>query len=442
MQVRRLRRAAGIAAMAITLFLPGRSWGWGQTWFGNNLEQAVKAARWKLGLVKYNLAFRIDNAGYDSDIYYGTTGRKIPDYTFSLGPDARIYLPLAKQIVLDINEIPQYIFYLRTTKDRAFNNYFRGKLHFALDRVYLQIGGDLINAKERLSTELEVNVRRRENDLNGLFFVQLSPKTAIALKSRTDIYRYETPSESELNFQQTLNRRETYVTFTGYLQQTTQMRYFVDAEYGNFVFSEATSHFKDSHSFGVYGGIEFIPPPSEEDAGKSFLGKLNFGYKRFDVIDPRFSDFEGLVGNTSLSFNGIQFTTLRGMFTRDIQFSAYSALLSYLQTVYSVGISRFLSRTVAISYDIAFVRNDYQQFESAASTQLRLDKYITHTLELGFKLGRDVEFNLQASFSTMSNNIVSQINHRTFIGFNLTFGSPSGGIVMPTSPFARQWERF
>ena len=94
----------------------------GNTWVGINLEQMVNAARIRLGELRLNAAFELTNAGYDSDVYYGYLEEAVPDYTFSAGLPVQVLLPLSKKVVLDVSDTPQYLFYLDTERERAWNN--------------------------------------------------------------------------------------------------------------------------------------------------------------------------------------------------------------------------------------------------------------------------------------------------------------------------------
>ena len=164
--------AAGM--ICFLLAVPQRSFGWGRTWLGTNLEKTVTAARWRVGPVRYDLGFRLDNAGYDSDIYYGFLPDRVPDYSFVAGSNVSIYLPLARGFILSVAETPQYLFYLERTKERGLNHSLRAQIHLALDTVYLQAVVATTNAKERMNSELLFNVRRKADELGGLALWQIT----------------------------------------------------------------------------------------------------------------------------------------------------------------------------------------------------------------------------------------------------------------------------
>lgn len=402
---------------------------------GINLEQIVNTARGKIGPLRYNAAFQLERAGYDSDIYFGNTLNPVPDYSFTVGPSISVYIPLKKRIVFDISEIPQYVFYLNTEKDRALNNTIRGRAHLALERLYFMAGGGLEDAKQRVTSELYYNVRRKVNDLSGLAFWQISNGLAAAILYRNSSYEYENPDEGGFNWE-ILNRNENHINLAAILQGTNRTRFFLNAEYGSYVFTETISNSKDSLSYSIFGGIEFLPPPTDIEQTRSIQGNLNLGYKRFDVLDPEHNDYEGLVGNSSLTFSIIKFTTLRVVFIRDVQFSIYSDLTYYIQTVYGTGISRALTRRINLSYDFSFNRNDYEEHEEGGIEGARIE-YINHNFRLGFRLRENLSFNITASLGKRTSDFIEQTNRRFFIGFNMTYGYPSGDISMGAIQLSR-----
>jgi hypothetical protein len=426
---------AGIAAIVLVLLLPGRSLSWGSTWLGANLERIVNDARWRMGTLKYNASLQLSNAGYDSDVYFGSALKPVPDYTFTAGPQVRLFVPLAKGVILDLSEMPQYAFYLRTAGDRAFNNSLRGQLHLALDRLYFQAGGKLVSAKERVSTELNIHIRRREDDLTGMSFWQVSEKTALALQYRSFRYEYEPSADGSINIGLNLNRTERYFNLTGYLQQVARSRLYMDAEYGSFSFKEPLSRNKDSRSYGLFIGLEFLPAPEKQEQGKGIEGKINFGYKSFDFLDPRRPDYRGLVGNSSLVLRLVERTALRAGFTRDIQFSAFSDIAIYIQTSVGAGLSYAFTRMISFLYDFSYNRNKYVQIQNVGS--LQQDEYFNHSLGFSVRLQKNLEGSLVASFGRRNRNTDPAALPRNFIGFTLNYGHSSGDVSILENPFSR-----
>lgn len=408
----------------------------GQTWLGQTLEQSINAARGKAGALRYNAALQVDTAGYDSDLYFGMLANRVPDYSFSAGPDLRVFLPVQKRVVFDIADSPRYVFFMKTTRERALNNAFNGNLHVIFDRVYVQAGAALVNAKQRLSSEVNLNVRLKTNDYSGLVLWQASKETSFALQYQRSKYVYENLASEATDFQANLDRTESFAHFLAYLQQRSRLRFYLDGEYGTYRFKNRLSSLKDSRSYGVYTGAEFVPPAGGYEGETSGMrGSLSLGYKRLDVFDPSQKDYAGLAGNAAFSLGIMRFTALRLFFSRGPQFSAYSGLTYYLQTAYGAGLSRSLSRHVVVTYDFSYSRGDYPAATGAGPTEPSNFRYWTHALRLSFRVRKDLQFSLLGDVGRRNHpSALQPVSHRAFIGFSLTYGYPGGWFSLPTGP--------
>jgi len=424
--------------MWLLLIEPYPVQGWGNTWMGAGLETIVNTARWKVGPLRYGAALRLDNVGYDSDIYFGMTTGRVPDYTMNAGIPFRVFLPIKKKVVFDISDNPQYLFYAKTNKERALNNDFSGQVHIILDRVYFQAGGRYVNARERLSPELTINARRKESTLAGLVLWQLSKGASIALQHRSSAYHFENPTDVTLDIGQNLNRKESFFNFTAYLQQASKTRFFLDGEYGAYTFSESLSRFKDSRSYVIYGGAEFLPAAEGQGLAGRIQGRINLGFKHFDVLDPQGKDYSGLVGNSSVSVGILKKTSITGIFFRDIQFSAYSSLSYYLITSYGGGLTQLLSRRSRLEYDLSFSHGTYPSVLSGGEPQQNmLIRSTSHSLRAAFQLQRDLELGLMASLGNRNANFAIPGGKRYFAGISLTYGISPGESLMLMNPISR-----
>ena len=439
----KMKKGRFFVAFIVFLLLParGRIFAWGSTWMGAALEQIVDSAHWRLGALKYNAAIRVDDAGHDSDIYFGSLANPVPDYTFSAGPDIQVFLPLKKRIVFDISESPRYVFFLHTDRERTFNNTFTGQVHFIFDRFYIQVGGELINAKQRLSTELNLNIRLKEDDMNGLMLWQVSKGASLALQYRRSTLNYENLTSGFVNVSEALDRTETHVDAMAYLQQHSRVRFYLDGQYGSYVFAESVSRFKDSRSYGISGGAEFLPPAAGYEGQTSGIrGSINIGYQSFNVLDPLQKDYSGLSGNTAVSIGIMKLTALRAFFFRGPQFSVYSSQTYYLQTFYGAGLVRSLARHVLFAYDFYYGRDDYSGggISGGSPSGGPADRYQTHSFMLNFRLRRELELSLLARLGKRNSTLAPRPESRdNFFGLSLTYGYSSAGLSMPASPMFR-----
>ena len=224
--------SAAFLALLCLIAFPGPALGQGRTWAGTSLAQMVEAARWRIGAFRVNASLSLANVGYDTDIYYGYLDEPVPDFTLTASVPVQVLLPLGKKVVLELNDSPQYLFYLETEKERAWNNIFGGRVHFALERFYIQAGGGLSNVRQRMSPELDVNIREKSDSLDGTILWQASKNVSLAALYGYARYDYGESEFGGIDLAEALNRKESYVDFVTYIQPSSKIRLFLDGQYG------------------------------------------------------------------------------------------------------------------------------------------------------------------------------------------------------------------
>jgi hypothetical protein len=430
------RTSVSITLLALGLgFLaaPGISFGQATNWMSAALEQAVNSAPWRAGAIRASAAFRLDNAGYDSDIYYGFALDTVPDYRFTAVLDTRLFIMLKDKFVLDFAGRPEYQFFHHTQNERAWNYSTRGEAHLALKRIYIRAGGGLANIRERVSPELSINVRRKEDSVLGLVFWQASRGTSIALQFRGFAFQFQDPAGGGYNVRTNLNRKEGYFNFRVYLQQRPRTRFYLDAEYGIFRFTEPSSSLRDSYSYSAYGGVEFLPPVGDEGRTRGVLGRLNVGYRQFDMRESWRGNFAGLVGNTGVSIAVLRRTALRAYAGRDLQFSAFSDYTYYLQTFYGAGVSRYFTRGTLFTYDFFYSVIRYPWF-TGGGTSSDHAAFTAHSLRLLFRPARILELGIVALLANRGEGMYIPGGRRYYVGLSLVYGTPSAETPFLANP--------
>jgi hypothetical protein len=419
-----------LAGLVWLLVTPGPAFGQGQTWAGADLAGMIESARWRLGFLRVNAAFELRNVGYDSDVYYGYRAEPSPDYKFSAGAPVQVLIPVSKKIILDVFDNPEYVFYLDTQRERAWNNTFSGQVHFALNRVYVQAGGGLANNRRRMSPELEVNVRQKSDSLRGLVLWQASKGVALSVLYVGTKFDIGDAEYGGTNLGERLNRRENHFDLVAHLQASSRIRLSLDGKYGTYAFTEEAASLRDARSYGLFGGIEFVPKPGEGLSGVGLQGSISLGYMRFDLIDPQFVDGSGLSGEATISAQLMNRTTGRAFFSRGFQFSIYAGSTYYLSTDYGAGISRLLSQKISLSYDILFGSSSYPVsvtggYEAPAGVR---NRRLAHALSLQVRLARYLEITFLGSLGQRQGDAGGQVKSHYFVGFSLVYGFAGSGL--------------
>jgi hypothetical protein len=266
-------------------------------------------------------------------------------------------------------------------------------------------------AKERWNTEIDMRILQKEKSVQGSLLWQPATKTSFSLSYRMARYDYGETDIGAFHYSAKLNRDETYYNLTAYRSITARTRLFLDAEYGYFDFANPLLS-KDSESYAGYGGFEFSP------FGK-IKGRLKVGYKLFNSLNPQRVDYEGIVGDTSISIRPIVALAARVFFRRDVQFSVWYDNTYFLENILGAGASVYLNKNIRLDYDYSRGGNEYP--EEGGDIAKRLDVYQIHSVGLYFRLRENTAFGIIASRWVRDSNLDWEDDDRDFLGFNLTY---------------------
>jgi hypothetical protein len=397
----------------------------------------VEAARWRTGALRFNASLNLSNVGYDTDVYYGYLDEPTPDFTLTARVPFQALLPLSKKVVLEVNESPEYMFYLETEKERAWNNVLSGRIHFALEKLYVQAGGILSNVRRRMGPEFDVNVREKSDRLDGTVLWQASRSTSFAAIYEFTRYDYTDNEFSAIDLAETQNREESYFDVVTYVQPSTKIRLLLDGQYGLYTFTEPASNVRDTRSYGIFGGLDFVPREGEVGPIEPPQGSVSLGYKRFDVLDANYSDGSGFVGAVNISTGILEKTVVRAFFSRDFDFSVYSDATFYLSTAIGGGLSRRLSRKTTFGYDVNFGRSAYPIDEATGLPTSPDYSYVNHAFNLDVRLARYLSLTFQVTLNERTLGESGERESRDFFGFSLVYGAPSGSISAPARGLSR-----
>ena len=405
------------------------------TWVGEELARVVDGARWRIGELRVNAAFSLANAGYDSDIYFGYfQNTKTPDWTLTAAVPVQVLIPLSKRVVLDVSDAPQYLFYLDTKKERAWNNVFQSRIHVALDRIYVQGGVDSANVRRRLSPELDINVRERTDSLNGLVFWQAAQETSFAVVYNRTRFDYGDAEYSGTRLSDVLNRNEDFVNLVAYAQPHPRWRPFLNGQYGVYTFTNQAFGLRDAKSYGIFGGVEFVRRPAETEVRRALQGSFRLGYMRLEMVDPSQRDGSGFSAEANVTLEVTGRTSFHALFSRGFEFSVYSGASYYLGTGYGGGIVQRLSRRTSLAYDVLMGSLSYPE---NTETQGLSGRYGLHTLSLSIRMARNLEATLSGSLNNRKLGVDTAYRSRYFVGFSLLYGSQSSAMALPLGSLVR-----
>jgi len=403
-------------AAALTLLAGTAITASAETWKGLELERKLRETPWHFGPFRIQPQLVISNAGVDSNIFY-SPAEPVKDYTVTAGPAATVYLPIHRKFVLSVYGSPQYVWFSKTEQERTWNYYLNAAAQLSLKNVFFSAEGLYSDARERWNTEIDIRPRRTEQGLGGSMLVNLAHRTSFSVAYRTVKYDYESVVVGDsFDVRERLNRQESYANLSLYYQASSQRRFFVDLEYGDYRFDFASqAAIGDSRSGAAYAGIDL------SRLGRRVRGRIRVGYKKFDVRAVDGPDYQGVVGDSQLSIRLARPFVIRGSYARDVRFSLWYNNPYYIESRPGAGASVYVFRFLRFDYDYSIGRNRYPEVGGGGPDVKRLDEYSIHSGGVYFRIRKTVALGFIASWWARNSNLDAEDDKRTFFGVNLTY---------------------
>jgi len=311
----------------------------------------IKTAPLSFGPFRIFPMFQVKNLGFDNNIYFENQPRR--DFRATLSPEATIYLPFRNNGILYFRDNPEYTYYVKEKRQRAFTNSATTglKLRF-FQRIVLW--GDYSRGEYRqaVSVELARPTRDSQETVAAGLFLETARKTAIGVSWKDIRYSYEDIQlEGDvIGISNSLNRRERTLAMEFYYQAFPGGFVFANAGYSEYRFDQVTLD-RDSQAAQALVGIRF-----------PILGKIqgvfSLGYRKLVPRNRRKTGFSGLYGESELSYRTGKLG-LRVGFRRGDSFSYLETAFLYLETRLSTGISYYLTNFIRLDYNYELGYADY-----------------------------------------------------------------------------------
>jgi hypothetical protein len=307
--------------------------------FREEYDAIREQVRLRLGPLRLVPAFRLSEAGYDSNVYFREEGSAVvPDATATLSPELRGYWLVGSSAILSVTENPEYLFYAKEKGLRAFSNSFTAGLRTLLLRSF-SLSGDyhFLRHVRRSLSELDHRIRDTATGGTARLFFETARGTAIGLTGEVDDFRYrdvatDTPDDI---YARALDRREAAAAFEIYYRVFSRSYFFATFGLARYDFVFPESAWRDASSLKVAGGFRF--PLTGRARGTVLVGWKSF---RPDTRDRQ--PFSGLVAATEVYFRAGRFAVTLG-YDRDNAFSYNESAYYYVDGRARAGLSIYLA---------------------------------------------------------------------------------------------------
>lgn len=418
-----MRKSSCLAAVLLLVLAGIRLHGQSYRNFREEYDTVKERARLRLGPLRVVPAFRLSEAGYDSNVYFREEGSEaVADATATFSPEAKCYWLVGSSIILTVTENPEYLFYAREKGLRAFTNSFSSGLRLlVLRRFSLSADYHVLSHVRRVTSELDRRIRDSAKGASAGLFFETPRGTAVGFTGTLDDFRYkdvasDTPDDI---YARALDRRETSAAFELYYRIFSQSYFFTTVGWTRYAFVFSESVWRDARSVEVSGGFRFPL------LGRA-RGTLALGWKSFQPDSPERQPFSGLVAATDVSFRLGRLGISLG-YVRDNAFSYNESAYYYVDGRARAGLSFYVAPFLRVDGNVQFGTMTYPEPQEVwhgggpVVVDRREDAHRTFSVGPVVRVVGTVGLGLTYNFYRRTSNAPGFNVRRNFVGAFLTY---------------------
>lgn len=365
-----------------------------------------------LGPIRITPSLVLKDMGIDDNVFNEAENPK-HDFTFTVVPRADVAFRM-RRLRLGFSTTTDYVYYRTYRSERGTNtsSQIRMDVDLGILKPYATVQG--LNSRARVNPEIDARARHRDLIYGGGVALKVASRTSLLVNASRSTISYDPDAEFRgVDLRQSLDGRRQSVD-AGIAIELTPITTFstvVAREHQRFSLSPD----RDSTSWRVTPSFTFSP-------SGLLTGGASVGYRRFHTISPALPDYSGLVSTVNVGATIYGRNLVRGLFTRDVQYS-YE-----LATAYYVGTGGTLTWTFAVvgPIDVRGTAGRYRMDYRTVGESAGQDHTTTYGGGVGYRLSRHARLGVNAEWSRRESNRSAERgyrNHRIFAG--LTWGTAS-----------------
>lgn len=398
---------------------------YGQTYqsFRSEQQQITERSRWRVGLFYIHPSIQFRGIGYDNNVYYQTEENNLTsDYTATISPEVKAYLLFRNWLILSFSENPEYIYFLKESRERSFNNsYSSGMKLLLLQRFVFSGNYHFRKTRRRATSEFNNRVSERIRGYNGGVFFETVRQTSIGVSGSITNISYEDieAAEDEVAYSRALNREEKSAHFEFYYRIFPESNFFLSGGYTEYKFEAIESRLRDSESYQIYSGVRFPL------LGR-IRGTLSFGYKKLVPNDKEKKSFSGFSASTNLEARIGRFN-LNIQLERDPHFSYLAGNVYFVEGRVGLGLSFYLTQFLRLDYGYSYSRSNYPEETQMISPDgsqeriIRRNIHQSHSAGLVIRIVENTGIGFGIDYWERESSFIGESRNRMFVGGYLTF---------------------
>jgi len=382
----------------------------------------VKDFGWRLGPFRIFPVLNIHNTGYDDNVYgQPEEAGPVSDFTGTLAPSVRVYLPVGRKIFFSLTETPQYVYYRKEKKRRRFLNSISPAVRlFLFNRFVISAEYHHRRFWHRATEEFDRMVGQTTKGYSTSLFYETTRRTSIGFTAAANKMSYGDDSsfDSDLQFSRALNRESGSGFIDFYYQFRRETFFFWRGGYTEFSFDSPESKFRGGHAYVTNTGVRF-------PLTRKIRGTISVGYSKYFPEQEGREEFSGFTGDTNLDIRLRKFA-IRLNHSRGRRISYWSIQSYFTQSHYGAGLSYYLLKSLRADYNYGYGRMSYPEPTSVilpgggTNEVFRKDSYHTHSVGIVFRIIKSTGLGITFNAWRRNSNFPGTDRRRNFIGGFLT----------------------
>lgn len=391
--------------------------------FREEYDDIRERARLRLGPLRVVPAFRLSEVGRDSNVYFRDEGSEpVPDFTATLSPEARGYWLLGSSIIVSVTENPEYLYYAKEKRLRAFSNSFSSGLRLLLLRSFsLSADYHVQSHVRRATSELDRRIRDTATGASAGLFFETPRGTAVGFAGAFEDFRYKDVAADVPDdiYARALDRRETSAAFEIYYRVFSRSAFFATAGYARYDFVFPEFSWRNGSSLEFSGGFRFPL------LGRA-RGTVSLGWKSFRPGSTERKAFQGFVAATDVAFRAGRLGFSLG-YARDTVFSYIQSAYYYVDGRVRAGLSLYITPSFRIDGNVQSGTMAYPEPQEVWDgsgyivIDSREDTHRNFSVGPVLRIAGSVGLGLTYNFYRRTSNAPGFNVRRNFIGAFLTY---------------------
>lgn len=337
--------------------------------------------------------------GIDTNVF-NEAGEAQRDFTFTLTPEADVWLPVARRGLVKATVASDLVWYKEFASERSIDPYLTLRAEAYLRRFTLFAENRFAHARQRPGldqAEIDVRSRRLTNDLIAGVDMRLTPKLSLEVHGRWSEVDWDA-DDSLLGgrLEETLNRDTQGIGAVARFRPTVLTTFELMGE--RFEDRFPLSPERDGDNVRVMGGVSFAP--------RALInGSARIGVRHLNPVDEAIlPEFKGLVSDFGLSYTILGATTIGFRHSRDIRYSFELTQPYYVDTGVGATIRRALGPRFDVIASLDRHRLAYEELivDGGPAAPERVDTVWNYGGSLGYRVGRTGRVGLGVSYWTRS----------------------------------------